>query len=205
MFRIRSAYPTAGVLLVAAIAVAGCASTSLIDQWKSPSYSGPPLKKVLVVGVSTQPGPRRIFEDEFSAALKAAGVDAVPSYTVISEDGRAEQAVLEQAIKDVGADGVLVTRLVKTEQKTQISPGYYRPVPTVGFYGWYSSAWVGYYEPPTVYQYDVVTAETSVYGLNVGELVWSGITETFAPEDVKKETQGFAKVIIEALKKQGLI
>jgi hypothetical protein len=50
-----------------------------------------------------------------------------------------------------------------------------------------------------------VTAETSVYGLNVGELVWSGITETFAPEDVKKETQGFAKVIIEALKKQGII
>jgi hypothetical protein len=56
-----------------------------------------------------------------------------------------------------------------------------------------------------VYQYDVVTAETSVYGINAGELLWSGTTETFAPQDVRKETRGFAKVIIEALKKQGII
>jgi hypothetical protein len=72
-------------------------------------------------------------------------------------------------------------------------------------YGWYSSAWVGYYEPPTVYQYDVVTADTSVYGVNAGELLWSGTTETFAPTDVAKETRGFAKIIIGALKKAGVV
>jgi hypothetical protein len=204
MIRIRSAAWAACVLAVAAI-LGGCASTSLINQWKSPSFAGPPLKKVLVVGVSNQPGPRRIFEDEFSAALKAAGVGAVQSYTVIPQDGQAEQAVLEKAIKDVGADGVLVTRLVSREQKTQVTPGFYQPVPTMGMYGWYSSAWVGYYEPPTVYQYDVVTADTSVYGVNAGELLWSGTTETFSPTDVAKESRGFAKIIIAALKKAGVV
>jgi len=198
-------FQDAFLLILVALALAGCASTSLTDQWKSAQFAGPPLKKLMVVGVSTQPGPRRIFEDEFSAALKAAGVDAVASYTKITQDGQADQAVLEQAVRDLGAEGVLVTRLVKTEQKTQVTPGYYRPVPAVGFYGWYSSAWVGYYEPPAVYQYDVVTAETSVYHIGKGELVWSGITETFAPQDVRKETQGFAKIIIGALKKQGVI
>ena len=205
MNRNRTTDATTLLLLLGAVTLSGCASTSLTNQWKNPDFAGPPLTKVMVVGVSTQAGPRRIFEDEFSAALRAAGVEATPSYTRIQQDGQADQAVLEQAVRDLGAQGVLVTRLVRTEQKTQVSPGYYRPMPTVGFYGWYSSAWVGYYEPATVYQYDVVTAETSVYHIGKGELVWSGTTETFAPEDVKKETQGFAKIIIEALKKQGVI
>jgi hypothetical protein len=205
MVRIHPAPLAVCILVVAAVAFGGCASTSLVSQWKSPAFSGPPLKKVLVVGVSSQPGPRRIFEDEFSAALKAAGVSAVPSYTVIPQDGQAEQAVLDQAVKDVGAEGVLITRLVSREQKTEVTPGFYQPVPTMGMYGWYSSAWVGYYEPPTVYQYDVVTADTSVYSVNAGTLLWSGTTETFSPTDVAKETRGFAKIIIGALKKEGII
>jgi hypothetical protein len=205
MVRTYSTHLAACLLAAAAVALGGCASTSLINEWKSPAFSGPPLQKILVVGVSTQPGPRRIFEDEFSAALRAAGVQAVPSYTVIPQDGQAEQAVLEKALQELGADGVLVTRLVGREQKTQVSPGFYQPVPAMGFYGWYSSAWVGYYEPPTVYQYDVVTADTSVYGVNAGTLLWSGTTETFSPADVAKETRGFAKIIIDALRKSGVI
>ena len=192
-------------LIVLAASIAGCASTKLIDQWKSPEFQGPPLRKVMVVGVSSQPATRRIFEDEFSAALKAAGVTAVPSYTVIPQDGQADQAVLEQAVKNLGADGVLITRLVRREQKTQVSPGYYQPAPIGGFYGWYSSAWMGYYEPPTTYQYDVVTTDTSVYSVNASKLLWSGTTETFSPTDVAKETPGFAKIIIAALQKAGVI
>jgi hypothetical protein len=205
MHRIRWTHLAVCLLMLAA-GLAGCASTSMVEQWKSPEFHGPPLRKVMVVGVTTQPATRRIFEDEFSAALKAAGVTAVPSYTVIPQDGQAEQAVLEQAVKNLGADGVLITRLVRREQKTQVSPGYYQPVPPMaGFYGWYSSAWMGYYEPPTVYQYEVVTAETSVYSVNASKLLWSGTTETFSPSDVAKETPGFAKIIIAALQKAGII
>lgn len=190
--------------MMVGVVAAGCASTSLINQWKSPEYTAGPIGKVMVVGVTQQPSVRRVFEDEFASRLRAAGVEAIPSYTVIKEDGQADEAVLEQAVERLGADGVLVTRLVKQEQKTQVSPGYYRPAP-IGFYPWYSAAWVGYYEPPTVYQYDVVTAETSLYSPPQSMLVWSGTTETFSPTDVKKETTGFAAVIIEALRKQGII
>jgi len=205
MFHARLAHAAISCLLMGLLALAGCASTSLTNQWKNPAYGGPAIKKVLVVGVTKQPAPRRIFEDEFAVALKAAGVDAIPSYTLITQDGQADEAALREAVKKAGADGVLVTRLVRIEQKTQVSPGYYGPAPAMGFYGWYSSAWIGYYEPPTVYQYDVVTAETSLYGVQADELIWSATTETFSPQDVKKETQGFAKIIIDALKKQGII
>ena len=53
MVRIHSTHLAACLLVVAALAVAGCASTELVSQWKSPAFSGPPLKKVMVVGVSS--------------------------------------------------------------------------------------------------------------------------------------------------------
>src|SRR5262245_25677213 len=131
MHCIRPAHLAVCLLALAAI-FAGCASTSLVDQWKSPEFQGPPLRKVMVVGVSSQPATRRTFEDEFAAALKTAGVTAVPSYTVMPQDGQADQAVLEQAVKSIGADGVLITRLLKREQKTEVSPGYYPPMAPMG-------------------------------------------------------------------------
>ena len=67
----------AALLLPAGLLVAACASTSLVNQWKSPEYTGAPLRKVLVLGVSEQPSVRRVFEDEFASRLTAAGVNAV--------------------------------------------------------------------------------------------------------------------------------
>ena len=59
-----AAHPLAACLLLAAsMLLNGCASTSLVNQWKSPEFKGPPLTKIMVMGVSTQPGPRRIFEE----------------------------------------------------------------------------------------------------------------------------------------------
>jgi hypothetical protein len=201
----RTTHPWLAAAALTLLLLGGCASTSLVNQWKAPDYTGGAMRKVMVVGVTQQPSVRRVFEDEFATRLKAAGVEAVPSYTVIKEDGQADEAVLESAVQGMGADGVLVTRLVSKEQVTQVSPGFYHPAPAIGFYGWYSSAWMGYYEPPTVYQYDVVTAETSLYSPPQSRLVWSGTTETFSPADVKKETAGFAEIIIGALRKEGII
>ena len=203
----RTAIPRAALaalLILLAALLGGCASTSLVNQWKSPEYTGAPMRKVMVVGVTRQPSVRRVFEDEFASKLKAAGVEAIPSYAQIAEDGQADPKVLEEAVAKLGVDGVLVTRLVKRDKETQVSGGY-GPVAPMGFHGWYSSAWTGYYEPPTVYQYDVVTLETSVYSPQQSKLVWSGTTETFSPQEVKDETANLADIIIGVLRKQGVI
>jgi hypothetical protein len=197
--------PAATCIVVLGALLGGCASTSLVNQWKSPDYAGGPMRKIMVVGVAKQPSVRRVFEDEFVTKLKAAGVEGIPSYTVIPEDGQAEQAQLEAAVQKAGADGVLVTRLVKKEKDTQVTGGYAAPMAPIGMYGWYSSAWTGYYEPATVYQYDVLTLETSLYSPQQSKLVWSGTTQTFDPSDVKQETAGFADLIIGTLRKEKII
>jgi len=181
--------------------LAACASTSLTNSWSNPNYKGPPLRRLLVVGVSSQPAQRRTFEDEFVKELKGAGVDAVASYNFIAEDGQVEEARMKQAVKEAGADGVLITRLVRIDVNTQVSPAY-RPA---GFYGGYSYAWGGFYDPAAVTTTDTIVLETSLYGVDNSGLLWSGTTQTFAPTSIKENTPGFAKIIIGALQKQKFV
>ena len=184
--------------------VAACASTTLGNSWVNPEYKGPPLKKVMVVGVSSQPALRRTFEDEFVKELKAVGVEAVASYNYILDDGKAEEARVSAAVKEAGAQGVLITRFVRVDVNTQVTPAY-PPMWGMGYYGGYAGAWGGYYDPPMVTQTDTLVLETSLYGVDESHLLWSGTTQTFAPTNLKQEMPGFAKVVIGALQKHKLI
>jgi hypothetical protein len=194
-------------VLAVALLATGCGSTHIVNQWSNPEYVSPRINKVMVIGVSKQPSIRRTFEDEFVAKLKATGVDAAPSYRYIPEDGPVDEARLQEAVKQANAEATLVTRLVQVEKKTRVSPGFYQPAPaaTFGFYPGYAGAWLGYYEPPTVYQYDVYTSETTLYDMKRNQLVWSGTVETEAPGDVRKEISRYVDAVIKALKSKNLL
>lgn len=192
------------VVLALVLAAAGCATTRVVHQWSNPDFSAPPhFKKFLVIGISKQPGIRRSFEDEFVARLMATGVDAVPSYRFITEDGPVEEPRLREAVGQAGADASLVTRFVRVEQKYQVSPGYYPAGLGFGFYRGYTNAWFGYYEPP-VYSYDVYISETSLYDTAKNELIWSGTVETM-PEGISKDIARYVETVIEALQKKHLL
>ena len=195
------------LVIAVCLGLTGCAaSTKVVNQWVSPDYVSPRFKKIMVIGVSKQPSIRRTFEDEFVGQLKAAGVDAVPSYIYIPEDGQVDEGRLQAAVKQAGADAVIVTRLVRVEKKTQVTPGYYQPPPAgFGFYGGYSAAWLGYYEPPRVYQYDVYISETSLYDTARNQLVWAGTVETTGPGDVNKEIERYVATVIDALKGKNIL
>jgi len=192
------------VLISITLLVAACASTTLSNSWTSPDYKGPPLKKVMVVGVSNQAALRRTFEDEFVTDLKAAGVDAVASYNFIPEDGQVEEARVTRAVKEAGVNGVLITRFVRVDVNTQVTPAY-PPMMGMGWYGGYAGAYGGFYDAPMVTQTDTLVLETNLYDVDESHLLWSGTTQTFAPTNLKQEMPGFAKVVIGALQKHKLI
>ena len=196
-----------GVALVVLLVALGCSSTRLIHQWENPQYVPAGFNRILVIGVSRQPGLRRTFEDTFAARLEAEGVGAVPSHLLIPEDGQVPETRLQEAVERAGADSVLITRLVRVEQRTEVSPGYYAPVPALGFgvYPWYSGAWLGYYEPPRVYQYDVYISETSLYDVGRNQLVWSGTVQTRSPSNLDREIRRYVDTVIKALKKEQVL
>ena len=72
---------------------------------------------------------------EFVARLVAAGVDAVPSYRYIPEDGRAAEARLQEAVRLANADAAIVTRLVRVEKRTNVSRAIFNRLrPSVSAY-----------------------------------------------------------------------
>jgi hypothetical protein len=196
------------VFLAWVAVISACASTWLDSSWKNPQYSGGPVSKILVVGISTQASVRRTFEETFAQALALQGVQAVASYTLIPEDGKIPEETLQKAAEQVGANGVLITRMVGRKSDVFVSGSPMPPLAVSenrGNYSHYSGAWIGSYEPPTVQTTEYVIAETTLFRTGAPEPVWSATSRTLEPGDVRKATEGFAKALIAALRKEGLI
>jgi len=198
--------PLLATVLLAALC--GCATTELTNTWKDPQYRGGPVKKIMVVGISNQVSARRTFEDAFAEILKTNGVEAVPSHTAVPEDGQMAEDKLRAAVEQSGADGVLITRMVEKQTEITHTPEALMP-PSIGarrsYYGYYGGAWIGYYEPATVQTFDYIVAETTLFVAANPQPVWSGTTRTMESKDIRAATEGFAKPVIAALKKEGLI
>ncbi len=192
-------------LMVAALItlLGACTTTRIVHEWKAPEANARvPLKRVLVMGITKEEGPRRTFEDTFAASLARAGVQAVPMYQIHPELGEADQAKLKKIIADSGVDGVLVTRLVRVDSREQVHNSSPWPGPYMGFYGFYHDAWINY---DTVSTYKVAVMETNLWSGSSGSLLWSGTTESTDPEDVTRIISDFSKVVTESLSKQGYI
>jgi hypothetical protein len=200
MKNVRAAsFITAVILLCTA---AGCSSTRIASELKSPDLAATKYKKVLVIGASRDPGLRQLFEDAFAQALQARGTDAIPSYQHLPEAQPTRDAV-ERIAKSLNADAVLVSRLVERRSETQFNPGV-ASVPS-NISGDYDDAWKGAYEPPSTTTVTVVRIETRLFDAATGKLAWTAETETFDPQNREKEVRNLANVLIKAMSKQGLI
>jgi hypothetical protein len=117
------------VLALAGVLVFGCAATRITSSWLDEAYTGGPMKRVLVVGVSEKESVRKIFEDTFVAEMKAVGVDAAASYPLLSDVKRGDAEAVRSAARSLSVDRVLVTHLVAVEEKQVFNPPVTAPVP----------------------------------------------------------------------------
>jgi hypothetical protein len=194
------------LLLTAMLFFAGCASTPmLVSQWTNPAYESPSFKRIAVSCVDGHISIRRNCEDEFVAQLRAAGVDALPSYRSFSEDAKPDETKVKRMAKEAGADGALIVRPVRVEEKTEVSPTYF-PSPGFGIFGRHVSAtWYGWYGAPRVYRYEEYTSEATLNDLRKNEVVWTGTLKTTAPDNVDSAIKTYVGNVIGALKDKNLL
>jgi hypothetical protein len=206
----RKRFNSWATLLAGLLAVA-CASTTLQSTWVDPGYTGGPFKKFFVVGLSARDvTTRRVFEDIVVSKLQAAGAQAVPAWQSFGDEGQASERQMEAAVAQSGADALMMTRLLGIDTRTNVSttmvpgpmlgPGF-GPGPGFGWWGGYS----GWYAVPQVTQYQVATAETTVFDVKTHKIVWSATSQTFNPRSVQQEAPGLADAVIAELKARGLI
>lgn len=168
-----------GLGVVVALLLGGCTSTQVNANWKDPGYRIHPTK-VMVVGVSKKAVNRRIFEDEFAAQLIAHGVEAVASYTVLPDKKQDDQEAIAAKVKELGADSVLITRLVSKKTVKVYVPGMpYFPPPYYGRWpDYYGYGYREMYTPGYMSEEQYAVMETNLYGAANDSLIWAATSET---------------------------
>ncbi len=165
--------------VLATVLLSACASTPIKAVWKDPSYLARP-QRVMVIAVFKEPIYRRIVEDEFVLQFKLRGVDAIASYTMLSDRKQDDQAAIEKLVKQSNCDSVLITRMVSKR-----SVRVYYPA-TISYRPYHYGKWPDYYRdgyevisaPGYTTQYDYALMETNLYDVSNDNLVWAITTET---------------------------
>ena len=181
--------------VLALLLLPSCSTTTkLTSVWRDDGYQDHPKKMMIIGGLKT-PGNRRIFEDEMVKQLKAVGTDAVVSYAAIPEQAGADRDTIAAKMNDLGADAVLIARVVDKKTVTTYVPGA-RPGPRSGSGG----GWHGDYAyPGYTVQDEFAVLQTNLYDLKSDQLIWTAVSETSISEDNDRLIRSFTRVIIDRL------
>ena len=198
--------PMVMAALMSILVLGGCSTSNfIVSEWRNPAYVAPSFKAVMVGGLSEQTSVRRNFEDEFLTQLKASGINALPSYRYIPDEGKVDESKLREIARKAGADALIIARPVKVEQKTEYGPSYY-PVPSIGIFGSNVGAvWQGSYGSPSVTRYTEYTSEATLYDLAKDEMVWTGTLRTAEQENLNTAVKLYVETVINALKEKNLL
>lgn len=185
-----------------ALIVSGCAATTLDMTWRDPTYEGRPFAKVLVVGSTDNADNRRIFEDILVGELKARGVEAVASYTLIPGEADVKRDKVVEAVKRSGTDSVLTTRLVGIETKSAQVPVQSPGPGDMDLYRYYAPM-----ETPTTMQqhYRVANLESNLFDARTGKMVWWGRSQAFPTTNIGRISRELGRNVIRALKSDKLL
>tara|TARA_R110002110_G_scaffold406421_1_gene626293 strand:+ start:97563 stop:98207 length:645 start_codon:yes stop_codon:yes gene_type:complete len=212
----HSKYKTLSRLLFALpviIALSGCGGGSKITH----SYVDPELDKldlhgVLVIAVTRQPSPRKMFEDAYTSALQHHGVNAIASHTVLSMPKPTSEQVIAAA-KKAGVDTIMVSRYIGEQTEEVYHPGtiYYGVTPALGmnYYGGFGGYYAHAYE--VAYQQPVWTSNTThaivsdLYVAETHEHIWQAVSETLQSGSSKQVREDTIKTLVGDLKSKGLI
>jgi hypothetical protein len=168
--------------------------------------------RVLALGLSDKTTIRADFEDALAAELTASGVESIPGNTILlrPEGTKVDLQYLRGQVRDHKINVVVVSRLVKVENKVTYVPGtpYIAPFPYYQtFYGYYGAVYPVVYSPGYLEQEKRVRIETNLYVIRSeeGELGWTCITDTFNPSNTDKAINRLVKLVVKQMQSEGAL
>ncbi|HEY2679235.1 MAG TPA: hypothetical protein VGI65_19875 [Steroidobacteraceae bacterium] len=182
-------------------------STVFVSTWKAPDAGtiSPGNRTIAAVFVSTNDSQRRAAEDTLAADISARGGRGIASYVMLPASQHYNADAARSRLKEAGANGVVVMRVVGRDQQVTVSPG----APTPAYYGGFGPYW-GYgwnyaYSQPTVYTDTLISVETLVYSLDRDKLLWASTSRTTNPKDLATMVTEVAAATVNEMTKQGLL
>jgi len=139
-------------------------------------------------------------------------VEASPGNTILlrPEGTQFDLNYLRTQIRENKIDAIVVSRLIKVEHTVTYIPGgpYMVPYPYYNsFYGYYGAVYPVVYTPDYLKEEKKVRIGTNFYVVSSqeGELVWTGITDTFNPSKPEKAIKRLVKLVVKQLQSEGVM
>jgi len=183
--------PVLGAVL--AVLLTACATSSMVSQQSNPDYVGKPFRSVMVVVVTADDLVRRTFEDRMVALLGKRGLKGIPSYDAIGSRGKVDEAELRRAVAGSGAEGVLITRVVRVDRESGTVPG---ATVGIGFYGYWETV---QFAPQKVDGPSWTVSETRLFDAKNGVLAWTGVMDTRENDDLGAALTQYINVVFDAM------
>jgi hypothetical protein len=197
-----------------AVLLCACAATSLKQTWKSPDYQGGPVRKAAVVAVEERGLVRQGVENRFARRLEAQGQPAMVTFDILSlQQIKDDKQAAAARAREAGADSVLIVRLVDVatyaSQVRALNERYTPTITGVDTFGWYDYYSVAFMDMGTTYGTlkQKVYLDISLFDLNTGKRLWSGLTETVVKEKTDRVLLVDALVgkVVSAMVKDGVV
>jgi hypothetical protein len=178
-------------------------STQVMGTWKEPKYVWPPMGKLFVISLmKVEPGGRDAVEDAIVKQLASAGVAAVASHTVMSNDAEKPGPTLEEAVVASGAQGVLMVEvrsigsLVANVGTTvnSITPD------TMASYNFLKGQ--NDYQPG---DYKIAHIVSEVYLPSMGKQVWSAFTRSYDASNLARNLPDYTLKLVNVMAKDRII
>lgn len=208
--------------VIISIILSSCANTKFTKQWIDEDFNEQPYDDILVLVVADKMGNRQDTENYIVEKLGETGIDAMQSYDILPKTETIDREAVEKAIDGLQLDAVIVmfaTGVTEDEyyiptRRIGVYSGYghgvysgygYGHAQYGSFYNYYPHAFRYVYLPGYDNTHHVVALETSLFDLDTGKMVWSGQSNTFAPDSVDDVIHNITVLTIKELKKKKII
>ena len=184
-----------------------CTSTKIVSSWRQSDKHVhiDELNKVLVIALIENETNRYKAEHQIVKYLDGKGFVS-HEYLDDSFNKKNETEIMNK-IRNDGFDGIVLMRLIDVDKERVYVPSEtnYYPNDFQNFGGYYLTQHYryktsGYYMTTKTY-----ILETVIFSLKDNKIIWSGITETFEPEGIKKMTNEISKVIYKQMVEEKFI
>ena len=193
-------------LLIAIIIFSCSPSTELTDIYSDQAFTGKEIKKILVLGMTTDEWKRKVYENEFRSQLLSHDVEVLMAWQELPKGEQLNRETFEKYFKDKNVDAVLVAiEGGESTDKTLYTAGSGNIYVGVGFYGFYASTASYYFNSDYLAEEKVVHMRTNLYETKDAKLIWSAKSQSFEPKNTGDVVKAVSKNVVGELNRIGYI
>lgn len=197
------------LLLFLGMLLYSCSSSELVSTWKDEEFiKENKFKKLLVIAIGEREDSQKLFENLFKKNFEEENVEAVKSYPLLGSNRKLMRDEILSIVSDLKIDGVLITHLKGTEKEVTYSPN--SPSTMSGtnmgsMYTYYQSTYDYLHAASSSQQKVKVILETRLFDVKEERVVWSTVSATIDPNDVRKAIEEIQELIIDQMKEDNVI